>query len=350
MPLSIKRRVTLDLSRTGYQITIPFMKSDRVAHEVYITVKDGTEPVILPPGTMAAITVFNGVEGGAVDNLVVDHANNVLMYVPSPNALAVAGNVKCTLTLFDELGAVIGTPSMIFGVMNSDTEEIGEEIQSALEANPSWGLIVTAAQSAESAKASATEAGQAAGEAYTSKLQAKFYSETAQDSEGKANMYKMDAFTYRNVAENKATEAANNATAAKTSEEAAASSATAAKASEDAAGASASEVANAREDIDRQLDENLEVANTALTVAKGATQALVFIDLNEVWLSLMDANAPDVYNVGQNLLIRQHDVPDLWVVGRSINYHNYNYDYYIFYRNDFNKISLKKYRRLFENY
>ena len=298
MPLSIKRRVTLDLSRTGYQITIPFMKSDRVAHEIYITVKDGTEPVILPPGTMAAITVFNGVEGGVVDNLVVDHVNNVLMYVPSPNALAVAGNVKCTLTLFDELGAVIGAPSMIFGVMNSDTEEIGEEIQAALEANPSWGLIVTAAQSAESAKASATEAGVSAEEARASELLAELHSEAAKASETKVNMYKTDALTYRNVAELKATEAGNSATAA--------------KASEESARADAESVVGSRAEIDSEINRVSDTADEALSIASGATQAITVQDYAALVELLNNTNKFE-FNVGQNIYVETLDVPDVWI-------------------------------------
>lgn len=176
----------------------------------------------------------------------------------------------------------------------------------------------SANESALLAKASATEAGVSATRASGSEIMAEYYMKVSRDYKNNAYTYSTEALLYKNNANIYANEATRSAVAAEASEEAATRSAVAAE-------SSAQEVANARAEIDIQLDQNLEVANTALTVAKGATQALVFIDLNDLCLTLNLSNNPEEFNVGQNLLIRQHDVPDLWITRRSIHFIDYNY-------------------------
>jgi hypothetical protein len=161
MALTIKRRVTLDLARRGAQVTIPFSRGDRAAYEVIFTIIDGVEPVNLPPGTIAAVAVKNGInDSGVVDPCVVDHVNGTLKYIPSADALAVSGNVSVTLTLADETGAVIGAPALIFCIADDGGIETEDEVAIALKASSGWPIIAQTETNAQSAAQSKDEAEQ----------------------------------------------------------------------------------------------------------------------------------------------------------------------------------------------
>ena len=143
MGLSIKRRVTLDLSQRGAQVTIPFSVGDTVAHEVIFTIRDGAELVELPEGVVAAIAIKNGYGGtGCLDSCVIDHVNNTVIYTPTVEALDVEGNISCTMRLSDTDGAVIGTPTFIFAVSEGDNANTEAEISKALVSNPNWDYVV----------------------------------------------------------------------------------------------------------------------------------------------------------------------------------------------------------------
>ena len=159
MTLTVKRRVTLDLARRGAQVTIPFSRGDRVAYEIIFTITDGIEPVSLPPGTVAAVAVKNGANGsGVVDSCVVDHVNGTLKYIPSADALSVAGNVSVTLTLADDNGAVIGAPALIFCIADDGGIETETEVEEALQASPGWPIIAQTESNAKSAAQSKDDA------------------------------------------------------------------------------------------------------------------------------------------------------------------------------------------------
>lgn len=160
MALHIKRRVVLDLRRQGAQVSIPFVKGDRVAHEIVFTLRDNAEIVELPPGTLAAITVRNGSNGGAgvVDFCAIDHVENTISYIPTEAALAVAGNVYCDLHIFNSDGASIGSPFFIFQIADTQATEAENEVVKALKASGDWGLVVEVLENANSAATSAEEA------------------------------------------------------------------------------------------------------------------------------------------------------------------------------------------------
>ena len=160
MALHIKRRVVLDLRRQGAQVSIPFAKGDRVAHEIVFTLRDNAEIVELPPGTLAAITIRNGSNDGAgvVDFCAIDHVENTISYIPTEAALAVAGNVYCDLHIFNSDGASIGSPFFIFQIADTQATEAENEVVKALKASGDWGLVAEVLKNANSAATSAEEA------------------------------------------------------------------------------------------------------------------------------------------------------------------------------------------------
>lgn len=183
MPLHIKRRVLLDLRRQSAQVTIPFTKGDRVAHEVVFHIVDGGEVVELPPGTVAAIVIKNGVNGnGVVDWCSINHNDNTASYVPTEDALSVAGNIFCTLQLIDSDGASIGTPFFIFQIIDTDENETESEIKKALHASDSWGIIMETALNAEKASKSAVDAEAAKSAAESAAQSAESAAESATES------------------------------------------------------------------------------------------------------------------------------------------------------------------------
>ena len=140
----------LDLQRQGYQATIPFIKTDRGAFEVIFSIRDGPEAVKLPYGVRAAISVHNGADGkGVLDNCTVSHVDNTVSYIPTPDALSVAGCVACNLHLYDERGAKIGAPTFVFQISDTEGDVTEQELEAALRANPSWGLILSAEENAK---------------------------------------------------------------------------------------------------------------------------------------------------------------------------------------------------------
>ena len=168
MGLIVKRRVTLDLSRRGHQVTVPFSVGDRVAHEVIFTLRDGSELIELPPGVTAAIAIKNGYKytdngTGCVDACVIDHVNNTITYTPTVEALSIEGNIECTLHVFDADGAVIGAPTFIFAVSEGDNANTEMEVGVALEKSPGWDII---AETVSKAGEAATSAGEAATSAF----------------------------------------------------------------------------------------------------------------------------------------------------------------------------------------
>ncbi|MBQ2877002.1 MAG: BppU family phage baseplate upper protein [Clostridia bacterium] len=167
MALHIKRRVVLDLRRQGAQVSIPFVKGDRVAHEIVFTIRDNAEIVELPPGTLAAITIRNGSNDGAgvVDFCAIDHVENTISYIPTEAALAVAGNVYCDLHIFNSDGASIGSPFFIFQIADTQATEAENEVVKALKASGGWGLVADVLRNAESASDSAESASDSAEEA-----------------------------------------------------------------------------------------------------------------------------------------------------------------------------------------
>lgn len=183
MSLHIKRRVVLDLSRHGYQVSIPFTKADRVAHEVVFTIKDGGDPVELPPGTSAVLSVRNGVNGGAVDFCAIDHNESTVSYIPTETALLVAGNISCDLRLIDVDGAAIGCPSFIFQITDTGADELEDEVLKGLSASDSWGVIIAAVTNAEAAAVSAEAAAASADKAAGAESNA---AESAKDAENAA--------------------------------------------------------------------------------------------------------------------------------------------------------------------
>ena len=160
MSLRIKRRVKLDLRRQGYQQTIPFTKGDRVAHELVFTITDGAEPIKLPPGTLAAITVRNGADNGGdgvVDFCAVNHNDNTISYIPTEEALSVSGLIYSDIRVLDGDGALVGAPSFILQIIDNGAEEVGEAVKNGLRYSDNWGVIVETAKNAESARAAAAE-------------------------------------------------------------------------------------------------------------------------------------------------------------------------------------------------
>lgn len=175
MGLIVKRRVTLDLSRRGHQVTVPFSVGDRVAHEVIFTLRDGSELIELPPGVTAAITIKNGYKHtdngtGCVDACVIDHVNNTITYTPTVEALSIEGNIECTLHVFDADGAVIGAPTFIFAVSEGDNANTESEVRAALKESTGWDIIAKAEENAKKAAAEAERAEEAADRAETGGL------------------------------------------------------------------------------------------------------------------------------------------------------------------------------------
>ena len=169
MSLCIKHRVVLDLAHNGHQVTIPFTKGDLVAHEIIFSFRLGSSPVELPPGTLAAIFIHNGANGsGVADNCIVSHVDGTVSYIPTEDALSVAGNISCDMRIIGEGGASIGTPKFIFAVQDTGMDDTEEEIDEALKANGAWGIIQSVVTDAESAAASAEAAAKSAEESASS--------------------------------------------------------------------------------------------------------------------------------------------------------------------------------------
>lgn len=82
---------------------------------------------------------------------------------------------------------------------------------------------------------------------------------------------------------------------------------------------------NIKEDIEPILDEALENSETAISISKGANQALSFGDY-ETLISVFNNLDKDVYRVGQSLFVVTLDVPDLWISGIT---EENNYFYYM---------------------
>ena len=190
MSLIIKHRVTLDLSRMGLQVTVPFVKGDAGVHSVSFTIMNDGEIVKLEPGVRAFIEIHNNFnETGVVDSCAVNHLNDAIIYTPTPEALAVEGNIECSLHLIDKTGAFLGTPKFIFYVHETGSAVTLTEIDAALRANPSWSLILEAAANAEIARDSSmaanraeAEAKEALDDAQTAAADAKTYANIAMDA------------------------------------------------------------------------------------------------------------------------------------------------------------------------
>ena len=181
MALTIKHRVTLDLSLTSVQATVPFRKGDTAAHEVIFNLRNGTTNVELPVGSVATIAVLNGYEEyGVLDACVVDHVNNQINYIPTVNALKVAGNIACELVVIGPYGETLGAPRFHFLVDESMTKVTEEEIAEALKASTSWDVIQQTAAKADAAAQSAEAAAQSA--------------EAASDSASDASTWEQSAF------------------------------------------------------------------------------------------------------------------------------------------------------------
>ena len=245
MGLIVKRRVTLDLSRRGHQVTVPFSVGDRVAHEVIFTLRDGSELIELPPGVTAAIAVKNGYNGtGCVDACVIDHINNTITYTPTVEALSIEGNIECTLHVFDADGAVIGAPTFIFAVSEGDNANTEREVGDALEASSGWDIIAETVSKAEAAAKSAKDA-----EDYANRAKTALGNATLKASE--AEVSAAEALAHQRAANINATNAAKSAGDAETSAGAAAKSAGAAATS--AEKAAMSEL-SARQSMDEAED------------------------------------------------------------------------------------------------
>lgn len=156
MALTVKHRVSLDLSLGAAQATVPFRRGDGAAHEVIFSLRYGSEPIELPVGTVAVITVLNGADGGAgvADMCVVDHVSGTVSYSPTKSALSVAGNIACELEIVGAGGERLGAPRFIFFVDDTMLDVSEREITKALEASTSWGVIQSTKHNAEDAAAS----------------------------------------------------------------------------------------------------------------------------------------------------------------------------------------------------
>ena len=212
MGLIVRRRVTLDLARRGEQVTVPFSLGDVGAHEVIFTLRDGSEQILLPVGTHAAIAVKNGYGGtGCLDSCVIDHVNNTVTYTPTPEALSEEGNIECTLHVVGEYGEELGSPTFIFAVSEGDNANTETELGKALESNSNWGLIVDAANNA-------LAAAQAKEDAVTAQGLAEDARDAAVTAQGLAEDARDAAVTAQGLAEgarDAAVEAKGEAVAAK---------------------------------------------------------------------------------------------------------------------------------------
>ena len=86
-----------------------------------------------------------------------------------------------------------------------------------------------------------------------------------------------------------------------------------------------------REDIQPNLDEAKEIAETAESIAKGANQTLSYEDYEEMLL-VFNSLPKDKYKVGQNIYIKTLKVPDLWIseiYENSVNQEYFGDDYII---------------------
>lgn len=220
MGLIVKRRVTLDLSRRGHQVTVPFSVGDRVAHEVIFTLRDGSELIELPPGVTAAITIKNGYKytdngtdngTGCVDACVIDHVNNTITYTPTVEALSIEGNIECTLHVFDADGAVIGAPTFIFAVSEGDNANTEREVKEALEKSTGWDIIAETVSKATAAAKSAKDAEDYANRAKTALGNATLKASEAEASAAAALAHQRTANINATNAEKSAGEAAKSA-------------------------------------------------------------------------------------------------------------------------------------------
>lgn len=150
MALTIKHRVSLDLSISTLQATVPFRKGDVAAHEVIFGIRNGSEVVELPVGTMALICIYNGANNGAgvSDMCTVDHVNHTISYFPTRDALSVAGSVNCELRIMGTGGTSFGVASIVFMIDDTMASVTEAEIKKALMANDAWGVIQQTVQSA----------------------------------------------------------------------------------------------------------------------------------------------------------------------------------------------------------
>ena len=115
MALTIKHRVTIDMSHGSAVPIVPFHKGDSGAHVIVFSIRNGGEVVLLPDGVTASVTVKNG--KGTSEACTVDNAANTITYSPTPEALSVSGNIPSYIKICDNLGAAICTPHFIFSVI-----------------------------------------------------------------------------------------------------------------------------------------------------------------------------------------------------------------------------------------
>ena len=261
MSLSIKRRVTLDLSKRGVQVTIPFSVGDRAAYEIIFTVADGSEIVKLPVGVYAAVSVKNGADGtGVVDRCIIDHVNDAITYIPTLEALAVEGIISATLHIYDSAGAVIGAPSFALGIYESDNANTESEVAAALKANPGWNIIANTEAKAEEAAKKAREA-----ENFARKAEAY--------ATGKMDDVDADGYVYNN---------------AKYYSEVAA----------DEADNAAAEVENAKAEVDNAKAEVENAKTEANRAAEEASEAANQANSAEEWANIASGFAVGDYDIG----------------------------------------------------
>ena len=200
MAITIKHRVSLDLSLDSVQATVPLRKGDGPVHEVIFTVRNGSEVVELPEGTLAAICIYNGADGGAgvVDMCTVDHVNHTISYIPRIAALSVAGNVSCDLRVIGSDGGSLGSPKFIFFIDESMADVTGEEINKALQANAAWGVIQSTAANALAIEVAKDEAEESAAAAKAAYVLVKASEEATEREKGSAENYAREAKLWAN--------------------------------------------------------------------------------------------------------------------------------------------------------
>ena len=265
MALTIKHRVSLDLSLNSIQATVPFYKGDVAAHEVIFGIRNGSEVVELPVGTIANINIYNGANDGAgvADMCTVDHVNNTISYYPTKPALSVSGNVTCELWITDAGGASLGA-KVIFLITESMADVTEEEINKALQGSSALGLIQNVEQNARNAEKFKEDAESSEANAAASAEEAASSASSAQSSEANAAA--------------SAEEAASSASSAESSEANASESAKAAANSASSAEKSARNAASSANTLAKYVDDELKPLKAFLNDANIGTENSPVID------------------------------------------------------------------------
>lgn len=81
---------------------------------------------------------------------------------------------------------------------------------------------------------------------------------------------------------------------------------------------------NVKGDIQPIIDEAKENSETAISIAKGANQALDYLDYANM-ITNFNAFEKNKFSTGQNIMIKKLNVPDMWIYQLSEEYKPYTY-------------------------